>query len=173
MTRYFSSPDAHLAADRLKAEGIAALVDDRSFSVLPVLSSNRPQVRLIVAEQDLERSRSCLALDHRAELAGTPEAGLPPAADDRCPRCGGEDLVLRRFSYMLRRNRIVMAANATILAAFVTFGLVFGLLLSPDSRPFIFLLGFAVLLYVINVARGAILECRRCGHRWRRGKNAF
>ncbi len=156
LVRFETVDDGMLAQGRLQADGIDAVVDDRSFSVLPVLSRSRHQVRILVPSRDIERSRRSLGADHREELQEITEASLAPGPDDCCPSCGGQDLILRRF--LMPRG--VWASGLTLVALIV---LVRFLGIGIPG-----LAGAAALLYAINVFVGPTLECKVCHDRWRR-----
>lgn len=155
LARFSTLDDGLLAQGRLQADGIEAVVDDRSFSVLPVLSSGRPQVRVLVAQGDLERSWRSLAADHGADLQDIAESSLAPGPDERCPLCGSEDLMLRRF---LMPDSLwafaLTVAGIVLLIRVLGFGI-------PG------LAGAAAVLYAINVFVGPTIECKSCHHRWR------
>ena len=154
LARFSSLDDGLLMQGRLQADGIEAIVDDRSFSVLPVLSSSRPQVRLLVAPEDLERARGSLAADHGSDLREIEESSLPAGSDESCPICGSEDLMRRRF--LMPGN--LWAAGITIVAV-VALVRVLGVGIPG-------LAGVAAVLYAINLIVGPTMECKSCHHRW-------
>lgn len=156
LMRFETVDDGMLAQGRLQADGIDAFVDDRSFSVLPVLSSSRPQVRILVPARDLERSQRSLSTDHGPELQDIAEASLAPAADEFCPSCGGQEFILRRF--LIPRG--FWAAGITVVALVVVVR-VLGIGIPG-------LAGAAATLYAINVMVGPTLECKVCHNRWTR-----
>jgi hypothetical protein len=156
LVRFETVDDGMLAQGRLQADGIDAVVDDRSFSVLPVLSSARPQVRILVPVRDVERSQRSLSTDHGTELQEIAEASLAPGADDACPSCGGQEFLLRRF--LIPRG--FWAAGLTVVALVVVVRF-----LGIGIRG---LAGAAATLYAINIFVGPTLECKVCHHRWPR-----
>ena len=154
LVRFSSLDDGLLAQGRLQADGIEAFVDDRSFSVLPVLSSSRPQVRVLVAAEDLARARVSLSADHGSGLQEIAESSLPVGSDESCPLCGSEDLMRRRF--LMPGN--LWAAGITVVAV-VALVRVVGIGIPG-------LAGAAAVLYAINLIVGPTMECKSCHHRW-------
>lgn len=88
--------EAHILVARLQAEGIHAIAADANLGQAhPFLRFAGGGVRVLVAQQQLERARSLLAAMDRGELAlddgERNEAPKPPA----CPACGGARVRLR------------------------------------------------------------------------------
>lgn len=88
--------EAHILVARLQAEGIHAIAADANLGQAhPFLRFAGGGVRVLVAQQQLERARSLLAAMDRGELAlddgERNEAPKPPA----CPACGGARVRVR------------------------------------------------------------------------------
>jgi hypothetical protein len=80
--------EADLAKSFLESQGIRAWVlDEHQIRMRWHLAAALGGVKVAVSPSDAERSRELLAQDHSAALADIPEQSLPPAEDERCPRC--------------------------------------------------------------------------------------
>ena len=86
--------EAELVRSALEAFGVPAWVR----------GNGRPDghAEVFVRGGDAESAREILAGDHSAGLEATPEAHLPPAPDELCPRCGSESV--ERLKRRLRRD---------------------------------------------------------------------
>jgi len=124
-------------ADRAKS-----LLD--AFGVLAFVREAAPRgdlsPQLLLRRADLARALELLdGRDHSADLASVPEAHLPPAPDELCPRCGSEALErVRRNQFDDGLRRLEGMIVLMLTAGQVRWGL----------------------------DRG--VRCRSCGQEWRR-----
>ncbi len=114
--RFRDVPAAQLARSRLEADGIQGfLLGVNHVSMNWAHSQAIGGIRLQVPTADAERARELLGQDRSLDLEEIPEADLPAAEDERCPRCGSDRV---RRSQLVRRTK----------AFSMLFGLVFVLL---------------------------------------------
>lgn len=111
-------PAAELARSRLEADGIrAVLLDVHYVSMNWHLSQAVGGVRLQVPAAQAAAARDLLRRDRTVELLATPEAELPAAPDELCPRCGSEEV---RPSSLARRSKA-----ASFLVGYLLLGIPF------------------------------------------------
>ncbi len=106
--------EAALAKTTLEAYGVEAWVlDETQIRLRWFMGSALGGVKLAVREADAETAREILGGDHSADLAGIPEAGLPPAPGELCPHCGSDALERvrgRTSGDVLRRMLLLVLA---------------------------------------------------------------
>ena len=91
IARFRDVPAAQLAQSRLEADGIeASLLGLNHVSINWLASQAIGGIRLQVPAEDGERARELLLQDRSEDLEGVPEADLPVAEDEQCPRCGSD-----------------------------------------------------------------------------------
>lgn len=93
--RHLHPTDAHIAAGRLEASGIAVnLLGIHHASVNWLVTPALGGIRLQVPAADVERAREILSADYSDELEDP----------ERCPRCGSDDIGTttntRRLSFL-------------------------------------------------------------------------
>lgn len=93
--------EAQLARALLESEGIPAWVlDEHQVQMRWHLAAALGGVKVAVAPSDEQRAGTLLARDHSDALAGIPEAQLPPAEEEQCPRCHGPGELLASTSQL-------------------------------------------------------------------------
>ena len=91
IARFRDVPAAQLARSRLEADGIqASLLGVNHVSINWFASQAIGGIRLQVPAEDGERARELLQQDRSEDLEGVPEADLPAAMGEECPRCGSK-----------------------------------------------------------------------------------
>ncbi len=91
IARFRDVPAAQLAQSRLEADGIqASLLGVNHVSINWLASQAIGGIRLQVPAEEAERARELLQQDRSEDLEGVPEADLPAAQDEICPRCGSD-----------------------------------------------------------------------------------
>jgi hypothetical protein len=89
--------EAHVARSLLASRGIEAWVlDAEQIGVQWHVAGALGGVKVAVDPADAERARAILAEDHSAVFEEVDEAVPPPAADERCPRCGAAEVEAMR-----------------------------------------------------------------------------
>lgn len=69
-------------------------------------------VKVGVAEDDFERARQIVAVDHSSALESIPECELPPHADEICPDCGAPSArLLEADTRVSARTLLAVAAS--------------------------------------------------------------
>ena len=106
--------EASLAKSALEAFGLEAWVlDETQIRLRWYMGAALGGVKLAVRAEDAEAAREILRGDHSADLAAVPEAKLPAAPDELCPRCGADALEPvsgRTSADVLRRMLLVVLA---------------------------------------------------------------
>ncbi len=91
IARFRDVPASQLARCRLEADGIqVSLLGVNHVSINWLASQAIGGIRLQVPAEDAERARELLEQDRSEELSEIPEADLPAAQDETCPRCGSD-----------------------------------------------------------------------------------
>ena len=91
IARFRDVPAAQLAQSRLEADGIpASLLGVNHVGINWLISQAIGGIRLQVPAEDAEHARELLQQDRSEDLEGVPEADLPAAEGETCPRCGSD-----------------------------------------------------------------------------------
>lgn len=86
---FISPPQAYVARAKLEALGIPATIHDQYFVVANWLQSRGiGGVKVFVPPEHAAAASAALQRDDSEALADLPESSLPPARDERCPKCG-------------------------------------------------------------------------------------
>jgi hypothetical protein len=106
--------EASLAKSALEAFGVDAWVlDETQIRLRWYMGAALGGVKLAVRAGDAATAREILDGDHSADLAGIPEAKLPPSPGELCPRCGADALERvkgRTSGDVLRRMLLLVLA---------------------------------------------------------------
>ncbi len=91
IARFRDVPAAQLARSRLEADGIqVALLGVNHVDINWLASRAIGGIRLQVLAEEAEHARELLQQDRSGDLEGVPEADLPAADGEQCPRCGSD-----------------------------------------------------------------------------------
>jgi hypothetical protein len=162
--------EANLAAGKLEAAGINSFIADQNIAAAHPLAFS--QVRLQVAEADLERAEEILATPSVSTASADDEGEYVEEAY-RCPKCHRKPVDLAPLSPAMRTTRFgcLLVALLPVLAALITWIIphVTGdeppELTYPPTLVLTWLVILGVLCFIVFTAKRT-KRCRECGHEW-------